>query len=229
MSVNVAPPVACTVLTPEHGVGARAARSAWAPTTLSGGSARPSASPSTASGSTAPGDRTASSSTSSKATGHVTLAETPPDPADYPGALPDMLYTGSLVFVQPRAPRRPARLSNWWKFMRGADWRHPYGPESTINGLRAIIRWCTSRIADAEAYARWAGKDAADRGGVGIRRARRPRRRDYAWGDEFTPGGDTWPTPGRANFRGENLQRGRLRRHVARRLRSRPTATACTT
>src|SRR3954471_7282980 len=33
-----------------------------------------------------------------KATGHVTMAQIPPDPKDYPGALPEMLYAGSLVF-----------------------------------------------------------------------------------------------------------------------------------
>src|SRR3984957_7405105 len=38
-----------------------------------------------------------------KATGHVTTAEVPPDPKDYPGALPHMLYAGSLVFVRPRS------------------------------------------------------------------------------------------------------------------------------
>ena len=34
-----------------------------------------------------------------KATGHVTTAEIVPDPKDYPGALPHMLYAGSLTFV----------------------------------------------------------------------------------------------------------------------------------
>ncbi len=39
-----------------------------------------------------------------KATGHVTFAEIPPDPKDYPGALPDMLFAGSLVFTPPKHP-----------------------------------------------------------------------------------------------------------------------------
>jgi sulfatase modifying factor 1 len=39
-----------------------------------------------------------------RATGHVTFAELPPDPANYPGALPHMLYAGSLVFVSPSGP-----------------------------------------------------------------------------------------------------------------------------
>ena len=45
-----------------------------------------------------------------RATGHVTFAEIPPDPKDYPGALPHMLYAGSLVFTPPAASGRPARL-----------------------------------------------------------------------------------------------------------------------
>ncbi len=39
-----------------------------------------------------------------KATGYVTFAEIPPDPKDYPGALPHMLYAGSLVFSPPSRP-----------------------------------------------------------------------------------------------------------------------------
>src|ERR1700721_1633489 len=45
-----------------------------------------------------------------KATGHVTFAEIPPDPKDYPGALPHMLYAGSLVFTPP--PRQ-VHLRDW--------------------------------------------------------------------------------------------------------------------
>jgi formylglycine-generating enzyme required for sulfatase activity len=70
-----------------------------------------------------------------KATGHVTTAEIPPDPKDYPGALPHMLYAGSLVFTPPRHPVDLRVWSQWWQFMKGANWRHPYGPKSNINGL----------------------------------------------------------------------------------------------
>ncbi len=45
-----------------------------------------------------------------KATGHVTFAEIPPDPKDYPGALPHMLYAGSLVFTPPATRRQSHRL-----------------------------------------------------------------------------------------------------------------------
>src|SRR5258708_6412755 len=46
-----------------------------------------------------------------KATGHITFAEIPPDPRDYPGALPHMLYAGSLVFSPPqRVTNLPGRM-----------------------------------------------------------------------------------------------------------------------
>ena len=38
------------------------------------------------------------------ASSHVTFAELPPAPKDYPNADPALLYPGSLVFVQPAAP-----------------------------------------------------------------------------------------------------------------------------
>src|ERR1700728_1971954 len=69
------------------------------------------------------------------ATGHVTTAQIVPDPDDYPGALPEMIYAGSLVF-SPRASVKDLRdFSQWWTFMKGANWRHPYGPKSNIKGL----------------------------------------------------------------------------------------------
>jgi formylglycine-generating enzyme len=129
------------------------------------------------------------------ATGHVTFAELPPDPADYPGAQPDMLYAGSLVFVKPPGPVDRSQIGNWWQFMRGADWRHPRGSSSSLLGLEQhpVVHVCYS---DVEAYARWAGKEIpteaewefAARGGLDGA--------TYAWGEEFMPGGrlmaNTW-------------------------------------
>src|SRR5207237_823595 len=70
-----------------------------------------------------------------EATGHVTFAEIRPDPKDYPGALPHMLYAGSLVFAPPARPVDLRNWGEWWTFLKGADWRHPYGPKSNINNL----------------------------------------------------------------------------------------------
>jgi formylglycine-generating enzyme required for sulfatase activity len=129
------------------------------------------------------------------ATGYVTVAETTPEAKDYPGALPDMLYAGSLVFSRPRSTFDIRDWSQWWSFIEGADWRHPYGPGSGIKGLdeHPVVHVAFS---DVQAYANWTGKELpteaewefAARGGL--------EGAEFAWGDEFTPGGrhmaNTW-------------------------------------
>jgi formylglycine-generating enzyme len=121
-----------------------------------------------------------------EATGHVTFAEIPPNPDDYPGALPHMLYAGSLVFLKPSGPVDRRTITNWWHFMRAADWRHPYGPDSSIDGQDRYPVVHVS-FGDAEAFAKWEGKslpteaewEFAARGGL--------EAAPYAWGDEFRP------------------------------------------
>lgn len=129
------------------------------------------------------------------ATGHVTVAERTPDPKDYPGALPDVLKAGSLVFSPPAYPVSLSDWSQWWAFTFGATWRKPYGPKSSIKELgdHPVVHVAYE---DARAYAAWAGKslpteaewEFAARGGL--------NGAEYAWGDELTPDGrhmaNTW-------------------------------------
>ena len=134
-----------------------------------------------------------------KATGHVTTAEIVPDPKDYPGALPEMIYAGSLVFSPLPNIRNLNDWSQWWTFMKGADWRHPDGPRSRINMLDShpVVHVSYS---DALAYARWAGKDLpseaewefAARGGLDGA--------EYAWGDMLTPDGRHMANVWQGNF-----------------------------
>src|SRR5271165_7023543 len=140
-----------------------------------------------------------------RATGHVTLAEIAPDPKDYPGALPGMLKAGSLVFSPPKHPVGTGDWSQWWTFKFGANWRRPYGPRSSINGLNnhPVVHVA---YRDALAYAKWAGKDlpteaeweCAALGGIDGS--------EFAWGDELTPGGKHMANTWQGAFPNENLK-----------------------
>jgi formylglycine-generating enzyme required for sulfatase activity len=138
------------------------------------------------------------------ATGHVTLAERPANAADYPGALPEMLVPSSMVFQKPKTPVDLGNHFNWWAYVPGADWRHPRGPQSSLQGL---WRHPVVHVAyeDAQAYAQWAGKSlpteaeweyAARGGSVDT---------EFAWGDELTPRGNHMANIWQGNFPRENL------------------------
>lgn len=121
-------------------------------------------------------------------TGHVTTAERPANPDDYPGAKPELLAPSSVVFSKPKQRVDLGNHYNWWVYVRGADWRHPRGPASSIKGKmdHPVVHVAYE---DAEAYAKWAGKELpteaewefAARGGLSGA--------EFVWGDELIPGG----------------------------------------
>ncbi|HXT69722.1 MAG TPA: formylglycine-generating enzyme family protein [Vicinamibacterales bacterium] len=123
-----------------------------------------------------------------KATGYVTVAERTPDPAELPGAPPDLLVPGSAIFTPPDHRVDLGNALQWWKYVPGANWRHPDGPASDLRG-RGRHPVVHVAYADAEAYARWAGTrlpteaewEFAARGGL--------TGNLYAWGNEFAPNG----------------------------------------
>jgi sulfatase modifying factor 1 len=128
-------------------------------------------------------------------TGYVTVAERPLDPALYPNAASHELAPGSMVFRPTRGPVDLRDVRNWWAWAPGACWRRPEGPESSIQSRKdhPVVHVA---FEDAKAYAEWAGKalpteaewEFAARGGL--------EDSDFAWGDEFAPGGrhvaNTW-------------------------------------
>jgi formylglycine-generating enzyme len=138
------------------------------------------------------------------ATGHVTYAEIPPDPKDYPNALPHMLKAGSLVFTPPQHTVDLRNWGAWWTFTFGANWREPYGPGSSIEGLddHPVVHVA---YVDVVAYARWAGKELpteaewefAARGGLD--------EAEFAWGDDMNPDGRWMANTWQGGFPQENL------------------------
>jgi formylglycine-generating enzyme required for sulfatase activity len=122
------------------------------------------------------------------ATGYITFAERKPRAEDYPGATPDQLVPGSVVFSPPREAVPLDNALRWWRYVPGADWRHPSGPNSTIVGHDQDPVLHIAYV-DAAAYAAWAGKrlpteaewEFAARGGLTGAR--------YTWGDDLTVNG----------------------------------------
>ena len=121
-----------------------------------------------------------------KATGYLTIAERPLNPADFPGAKPDQLVPGSAVFTPPDHHVDLRNALQWWRYVPGANWRHPDGPASDLKDRET---WPVVHVAfaDAAAYAAWAGArlpteaewEFAARGGLAGKL--------YAWGDELSP------------------------------------------
>ena len=123
-----------------------------------------------------------------EATGYVTIAERTPRAEDFPGAPPENLVAGAVVFSPPDHPVPLNDHFQWWSYVKRANWRHPEGPESSLAGRE---QYPVVQVAydDAVAFAKWAGKrlpteaewEFAARGGLSGKL--------YPWGDEFTPGG----------------------------------------
>ncbi len=130
------------------------------------------------------------------ATGYVTLAERKPTwdelaknlPPDTPRIPDSLLLAGSLVFTPPAAPVLLDDYAQWWTFVDGANWQHPAGPDSNLEG-----KWDHPVVhiayEDALAYCRWDGSrlpteaewELASRGGLDKQR--------FSWGDDFAPEG----------------------------------------
>jgi len=138
-------------------------------------------------------------------TDYVTLAERPLDPKQFPGADPELLKPGGLVFRKARRSVDPRNFRNWWTYTPGACWKHPEGPGSSIDGRRGhpVVQIA---FEDAEAYAKWAHKELpteaewefAARGGL--------EGAEFAWGNELTRDGRHLANTWQGEFPWQNLQ-----------------------
>jgi formylglycine-generating enzyme required for sulfatase activity len=92
-----------------------------------------------------------------EATGYVTLAERALDPKAHPGMPKELLAPGSVVFIKPTNITRGGNLTQWWRYIAGANWRHPTGPGSSIAGKdnHPVVHIAYE---DAQSYARWRGR-----------------------------------------------------------------------
>jgi formylglycine-generating enzyme len=125
-----------------------------------------------------------------KATGYITAVEKKPTKEEFPDAPEESLVIGSVVFTPPKEDIRLDDYMRWWTYTKGADWKHPLGYGSDLQGKENYpvvhITW-----EDAAAYAKWAGKrlpteaewEFASRGGNAGE--------IYAWGNQFKPNGQS--------------------------------------
>ena len=126
-----------------------------------------------------------------EATGYKTLAETGLSPEEFPNARPEDLAGGANVYVKPQSKvnvHSSQSAWRWWSYTKGANWRHPEGPGSSIEGKMDHPVVCVN-YDDAAAYAKWAGKrlpteaewERAARGGH--------EKRMFIWGESVQKDG----------------------------------------
>src|SRR5438094_9332722 len=135
-----------------------------------------------------------------RATNYVTIAERTPTKEEFPTAPAENLVAGSVVFA-PTDHEVPLNDHyQWWSYVKGANWRHPLGPQSEIKGKE---NYPVVQIAypDAEAYAKWAGKRLPTEAEFEFAARGVCQEKLMCGATNFGRAESGWQTPGRENFR----------------------------
>ncbi|MEM7304839.1 MAG: formylglycine-generating enzyme family protein [Pseudomonadota bacterium] len=127
-------------------------------------------------------------------TGYVTVAERVPDPELLEGAPPEMFKPGSVTFTPPL--KKGGYITSWWSYTPGANWKHPSGPESTIED-KDHFPVVQIAFEDAQAYADWTGRELPTEAQYEFAARNNLDQAKYGWeGDQLAPKGqhraNTW-------------------------------------
>ena len=127
-------------------------------------------------------------------TGYITIAERTIEWEQIKNDLPEgtekpndsFFEPGSLVFTPPEYAVNLNDYSQWWKWVKGTDWKHPQGPDSNIEGKD---NYPVVHIAyeDAVAFANWVGKRLPTEAEWEFASRGKGNYAEFVWGDELTP------------------------------------------